>query len=61
MFNDIRAGIIGGDFSVEAIREFFDSTAERMFGDCKDCQSGEQEIRKAAMSIRDGLKIRLDC
>ena len=56
MFEDIREGIIGGDFSVEAISEFFESTSERLFRDCKDCKNGTQEIRSAASSIRKGSK-----
>ena len=56
MFENIREGIIGGDFSVEAISEFFETTSERLFRDCKDCNNGTQEIRSAASSIREGSK-----
>ena len=56
MFEDIREGIIGGDFSVEAISEFFETSSERLFRDCKDCKNGTQEIRLAASSIREGFK-----
>ena len=56
MFEDIREGIIGGDFSVLAISEFFETTSERLFRDCKDCKNGTQEIRLAASSIREGFK-----
>ena len=60
MYEDIIDGLkIGGDFSVEAITEFFDSTSERLFIDCKDCTNDEQdiipEIRTAALSIREGF------
>ena len=56
MYEDIRDGIIGGDFSVETISEFFDLTSERLYQDSKDCELGKKEIRGVALTVREGFK-----
>ena len=60
MYEDIRDGIVGGDFSVETLTEFFDITAERLFQDSKDCKLSKEEIRAVAFTVRQGFKESFD-
>ena len=55
MFEDIKAGIIEGDFSPTAIKEFFEATSSILFRDCKDCNNNF-EIQKVANAARKGAK-----
>ena len=55
MFEEMKNGIIFQDFSVEAISTFLESTSDRLFRDSKDCESGNTEIRRAALAVREGL------
>ena len=54
MYEDIKNGIIEGDFSVEQITIFFEETSDLLFRDCKDCKNSE-EIRIVAFATRIGL------
>ena len=56
MFEEIKNGLIVGDFSVESITVYLDSTSERFFRDSKDCSSGNSQIRTVANTVREGLK-----
>ena len=56
MFEEIKNGLIVGDFSVESISDFLDSTSDRFFRDSKDCSSGNSQIRTVANTVREGLK-----
>ena len=53
---EIKNGLIVGDFSVESISDFLDSTSDRFFRDSKDCRSGNSQIRTVANTVREGLK-----
>ena len=53
MYEDIRNGIIEGDFSVEQITIFLEETSDLLFRDCKDCKNSE-EIRVVAFATRAG-------
>ena len=58
MYEDIKAGVIEGDFSPTAITEFFEATSSIMFRDCKDCGSGgmDLEIERVATAASDGAR-----
>ena len=56
MFEEIKNGLIAGDFSVESISGFLDLTSERFYRDSKDCKSGNSQIRTVANSVREGLQ-----
>ena len=56
MFQEIKNGLIAGDFSVESISNFLDSTSDRFFRDSKDCKSGNSQIRTVAYAVREGLE-----
>ena len=58
MFEEIKNGLIVGDFSVESISDFLDSTSDRFFRDSKDCSSGNSQIRTVANTVREELKIK---
>ena len=53
MFEDIRDGILSGDFSVEQITIFFEETSGELYRDCKDCENGKV-IQPVAFAIREG-------
>ena len=48
MFEDIKTGIIEGDFSPLAIPEFFETTSSILFRECKNCGSDEDKILSVA-------------
>ena len=56
MFMDIRNLVKANVFSVEAISALLDTTSERIFRDSKDCTSGNNEIRKVALTAREELQ-----
>ena len=56
MFEEIKNGLNAGDFSVESISGFLDSTSDRFYRDSKDCKSGNSQIRTVAYAVREGLE-----
>ena len=54
MFEDIKEGIIEGDFSPMAIPEFFETTSSILFRECKNC--GSDAILKVARTAEKGAK-----
>ena len=56
MFEEMKHGLIAGDFSVESISVLLDSTSDRFFRDSKDCKSGNSQIRTVANTVREGLE-----
>ena len=67
MFEDIKEGIIEDDFSSTTIQEFFETTSNIMYRDCKECGyginiKGKQikqiniEIQNVAIAAKNGAK-----
>ena len=54
MFEEIKMGIIMGDFSPTAVSEFFEISSGIFFKECKDCDSSA--IREAALMARKSAK-----
>ena len=54
MFEDIKMGIIAGDFSPTAVSEFFELSSGIFFKECKDCDS--IAIREAALMAEKSAK-----
>ena len=54
MFEDIKMGIIAGDFSPTAVSEFFEIQAGIFLKECKDCKS--HAIWEAAMLAKKCAK-----
>ena len=53
MYEDIKSGIINGDFSEEQVISFFEETSGELYRDCKACENGE-ELLPVAFAVRKG-------
>ena len=59
MFLDIKEGIMNGDFSILTIQEFFETTSEIFFRDCKTCDinpDDPDEISRVALAAQQWAK-----
>ena len=59
MFLDIKEGIMNGDFSILTIQEFFETTSEIFFRDCKTCNINPDdplEISRVALAAQQWAK-----
>ena len=57
MFEDIKSGIINGDFSAEQVAKFLEDAKMELYKDCKDCYltpNNISDLQPVAYAVRKG-------